>query len=178
MIYNGKAKIENTAEQLVITIPAFRGFGLIILYLLFIFFMGYFISQIVTLYFRDSVSFSMPLLLIFTLATLVYIILFFWDLLGKEKIEIEGRELIFSKTILNIGYKKRMELNEVKNFRTQKLFAYRWGLLFYNSINIKRGKIHFDYGLRTYGFGNAVDEAEANYLVELINERLNKVKNV
>jgi len=36
------------------------------------------------------------------------------------------------------------------------------------------GPIRIDYGLKTYSFGLAVDEAEAKYLIELIKKKTKK----
>jgi hypothetical protein len=36
------------------------------------------------------------------------------------------------------------------------------------------GKIKFDYGFKTYSFGLAVDDAEANYLSEELNKKTEK----
>ena len=40
------------------------------------------------------------------------------------------------------------------------------------------GKIKFDYGMKTYSFGLAVDDAEANHLVEYLTNRIEKNKTV
>ena len=36
------------------------------------------------------------------------------------------------------------------------------------------GKIKFDYGFKTYSFGLGVDDAEANYIIEILKEHFNK----
>jgi hypothetical protein len=63
-----------------------------------------------------------------------------------------------------------MDASDIKNIRMEhksvNMFeANRW--VFWG---IGPGKVVFDYGFKTFSFGLGVDDAEANYIVCLLNE--------
>jgi hypothetical protein len=171
MINNGKAKIDKTLDSVEITIPAYRGIGLIIIISVVILMLGSFSFGLIA-----QPSFGDAIDIIFMTIVLIlffpYLFLFFWYIFGKEKIVIYKKEFIFSKTLFNMGFKERMELKEIKNVRMSHFRQFIGFGLTSGSINRKSGKIKFDYGMKTYGLGNSVEEAEANYLINLINEKL------
>lgn len=96
-----------------------------------------------------------------------------WGYFGQEKFITTRTEILFEKTVFGLGQKNRFEISAVKNFRTEFSSGNRswvggngwafWGL--------GPGKIKFDYGLKTYSFGLGIDDAEANYIVELLREQ-------
>ena len=180
MIQNGKAKIEKTFGGLTIIIPSKKNWFALLFATAWLggWFFG-FKMVLNLLLFDDKVNsgpegFLSLWLIAWTIGGLAIIILLLWGYFGKEKIKIDQGEVLFEKTVFGIGQKKRMEVNEVKNIRNYKddtswfsgnRWAY-WGL--------GPGKIKFDYGLKTFSFGLGVDDAEANYLVELLEGYLKK----
>ncbi|MEM6265257.1 MAG: hypothetical protein AAGI38_22335 [Bacteroidota bacterium] len=66
--------------------------------------------------------------------------------------------------------KKRLRQPEVKNFRYNRLDETWFGVAGHQRFGLGPGRVKFDYGLKTYSFGLAVDEAEARHLVKILNE--------
>jgi hypothetical protein len=175
MINKGKAKIETSSDGLEITIPAYRGIGLTIFLLIVIILVGSFLGAFLKLLFKENDPIDYIFLAIGFILLVPYLFLFSWYMFGKEIIVINKEKLIFSKTLFNIGLKERMELKEIKNLRISPFRQFIGFGLTSGSINRKSGKIKFDYGMKTYGFGNSVEEAEANYLINLIKVKLNNL---
>ena len=60
----------------------------------------------------------------------------------------------------------------MKNFRFNKMENAQFYFDINKIFNLKTGKIQFDYGLKTFGFGIAVDDPEAEYLIQEIEKRI------
>lgn len=94
-----------------------------------------------------------------------------WGYFGKEMFTEDRNQILFEKTIFGVGKKNTLEKKEIKNFRTETgndswFGGNRWAFW-----GLGPGKINFDYGLKTYSFGLGVDDAEANYIVDMLNEK-------
>lgn len=95
-----------------------------------------------------------------------------WGFFGREKLVIKRKYTELYLQIFDVGYFKRLETKRIKNIRVYQR-TYReekeedkqaWGL--------GPGRIKFDYGMKTYTFGKDLDDAEANYLLKLIKEKI------
>ena len=98
-----------------------------------------------------------------------------WGLLGKEIITIGQGALTIDKKGAIFYRSKSYDLREAKNFRAVE------EPYFYNSFGNRRdsnpfnldksGTIKFDYGMQTIKFGDRLDEAEANYLLQKLRDK-------
>lgn len=89
----------------------------------------------------------------------------FWMLSGREVIRIGSGVLAIRREVFGIGATKEYSLTEIRDLRV--------GPPEYQSRRnmIPGGTIVFDYGAKTYRFGQGVDEAEAKQLVREILSR-------
>jgi len=175
MTNNGKAKIEKTFNELNIIIPSKKNW----FFLLFgTAWMGGwsfgFVSAFGKLFSSEISNSGTDLFLFFwlsgwTVGGIAVAFALLWGYFGQEKFITDRNEVFFEKTVLGIGKKNRLDTSEIKNIRTDIISNSEserrnnsWGL---------SGKIKFDYGLKTYSFGLGVDDAEAEYIVELLKER-------
>ncbi|MDD4994105.1 MAG: hypothetical protein PHR83_17945 [Paludibacter sp.] len=174
MLYNGKAKVVDTFDELSIEIPTKKNWFILIcvpIWLCF-WFMG--ITDTIASFGVDA--FSTIWLIGWTIGGFSAIYFLIWGLLGKEIILIDYEYLTIERSILGVGIKKRLEIAEIQNIRyefvdTSLSFENRNSL---STIGMGTGPIRIDYGLKTYSFGLAVDEAEASYLIELIKKKTKK----
>ena len=92
-----------------------------------------------------------------------------WMWFGKERLEIHGQTVRFHRGVFGVGITKELQRAQVRNVRFEQLDTDVWKQR--NNLGILgwgKGKIKFDYGLKTYTFALGVDDAEARYLVERI----------
>ncbi len=100
-----------------------------------------------------------------------------WNLVGKEKIVLSGDRLILSNKALTFGATKAYALNEARKFRlyvpldTKSTSTSFWKTPFDNTFSFPRGKLAFDYGMKTVRFAFGIDEPEARYLLSLLKQR-------
>lgn len=172
---NGKAKIENTFDGLKILIPSKKNwfgliFGLVWLYFWSQFFLNPAFENI------ENEGFISIWTTMWILGGLFVIILLLWGLFGQELFNSSRNDVVFEKTIFGIGIKKRFEINEIKNFRFEAVNQSMFGGNRWSFWGLGPGKIKFDYGLKTYSFGLGVDDAEANYIIEILKEHFNKTE--
>jgi hypothetical protein len=106
-----------------------------------------------------------------TIGGLFIIGLLFWGYFGKEILKIESKKIILNKSVFGIGTTKILKKTEVKNIRFNEVeINYFSGKNNWAIWGVGEGKIKFDYGMKTYYLGLGLDDAEANYLVEKIQE--------
>jgi hypothetical protein len=92
---------------------------------------------------------------------------FLWQLVGKEIVEISSESVKYQRAILGLGRVKEYLAIHIKDLRvspsmtTYRMFAHLKAT----------GPIAFDYGARTYRFGEGIDEAEAKQIIEKIVRR-------
>ena len=117
--------------------------------------------------------FMLAWLTAWTIGGISIVSLLFWGYFGKEEIQIQKSQVNFIRSILGIGISKELVKHEVKNIRfnevpivsiTSRNNWVLWG--------VGPGKIKMDYGMKTYSFGLAVDDAEANYIIDLMKAQL------
>lgn len=172
---NGKAKIEKTFNGLNILVPSKKNwFGLIFGIAWLYFWAQFFINPEFT-NFENNVFISIWTLL-WTLGGVMVLIFLLWGFFGQEIFNSNKNDIAFEKTIFGIGIKKRFEINEIKNFRFESVNESMFGGNRWSFWGLGPGKIKFDYGLKTYSFGLGLDDAEANYIIEMLKEHFNKTE--
>ncbi|MEO8150864.1 MAG: hypothetical protein ABI723_24740 [Bacteroidia bacterium] len=180
MLNNGKAKIENSAGTLSIIIPSKKNWFALLFGTAWLGGWYFGLTNVLTSFGKsdnDNIGvdgFITFWLVGWTIGGLAIIFILLWGYFGQEKIISDRNELLFEKTIFNIGLKKRMDVREIRNFRTEKVMTGMFGNNGYAFWGLGPGKIKFDYGLKTYSFALGVDDAEANHLVEILNAYFKK----
>ena len=184
---NGKARINNSISGMSISIPSKKNWFALIFGTLWLGGWGSALGMVSQTFLVDINGFNLGeageaewgglfvifWLILWVLGGLMIVVLLAWGYFGNESFQIENDRVIFQKGAFGIGRKRNLQKSEVKNFRfnpvetsifsTRNRWAF-WGL--------GQGKIKFDYGMKTYSFGLALDDAEANYLVEKLNAEL------
>jgi hypothetical protein len=176
MIENGKAKIENSTGRLSILIPSRKNWFALLFGTAWM--VGWYLGfQIALATLRGSKTgnpgadgFITFWLVAWTIGGISTAILLLWGYFGQEKLVAYGGEVLFEKGVFGIGQKKRLDAGEIKNIRTDHpntgwFSSNRWAIW-----GLGPGKIKFDYGLKTFSFGLAVDEAELVHIVEIMKE--------
>ena len=175
MLQNGKATIDNSFGSLSISIPSKKNWFALIFGTAWLggWFFGFVMVSGMMLGGIGGHSaingFMLFWLIAWTAGGLMIISLLLWGYFGQEKFLADSAEVSFDRTVFGIGWKKKLDPGYIKNFRVASLntnwvFGNRWAFW-----GVGPGKIKFDYGFKTYSFGLAVDDAEANYIVEVMN---------
>lgn len=99
---------------------------------------------------------------------------FFWQLAGKEIIEVKNDSIRIQRAIFGMGRAKEYLSTHVKDLRISPLSMDN------NIFNMSRatqfwgttgGFLAFDYGAQTFRFGSGADEAESKQILEKIVSR-------
>ena len=86
-----------------------------------------------------------------------------WNLVGRERIQIDPEGLRLRREVLGLGKTRFYDLAAVSGLRTA---------LAEEALGRQpQGRVRFDYGARTVAFGSSLDEAEARLLVMEILQR-------
>jgi hypothetical protein len=100
------------------------------------------------------------------------IYVFFWSLVGCERVLLSPSHLAIKREIFSVGRLREYELAHVSELRvspnTFNPFDFRSGLQFWG---IGGGTIAFDHGAATIRFGAALEEGEAKAVVLAIRSR-------
>ena len=95
-----------------------------------------------------------------------------WMAVGFEQILLRPDALVVKRNVLGFGNDREYDLAYVSNLRaaptTFNPFAFSSSLQFWG---IGGGTVAFDYGSKTFRFGAALDEAEAQELVQRLRAR-------
>lgn len=177
MTSNGRAKIEKTFNGINIIIPSKKNWFALLFGIVWLggWFAGI-LSALEEIF--SSTSNSVPIFFLvfwligWTMVGLGLTAMLLWGYFGQERFITYRNEVFFEKIVFGEGKKDRLNASEIKNFRTEPV-SYGWfngGQAFWG---LGAGKIKFDYGLKTYSFGLAVDDAEATYIVKLLKEQFN-----
>jgi len=98
-----------------------------------------------------------------------------WMLLGKEIITVGQGAIIIDKKGALFYKSKTYDLREAKEFRAQEDPQSSYGTFGGRQTNVfnldKSGTIRFDYGMQTVKFGEGLDEAEANYILQKLRNK-------
>lgn len=170
-IDNGRAKVEQWGSDFKIIIPS-KSNLLTTLFLMF-WLGGWLIGEVTVI----TILFKAPLAVNFfmvswlggwTIGGIAVITTVLWNLFGQEVIYTEDNCLTIANKVLFFVRKKRYDTASIANFRVDREALSRppyYMRRHYRNF-MGRGVIAFDYGLKTIRFGNALDEVEANYLVD------------
>ena len=179
MINNGRAKIENAFGTLNIIIPSKKNWFALVFATVWLggWFFGFTMAS--SMLFNTSVNgfaggFMTFWLIAWTVGGFAIISILLWGYFGQEQFTSDHGEVFLNKTVFGVGIKKRMEVNELKNFRAEVINSNYYGGNRWAYWGLGPGKIKFDYGLKTFSFGLGIDDAEANHIVELLNNHFKK----
>ncbi len=174
MLDNGKAKINNTAGNYTVSIPSKKSWFALVFGTVWMFgwYMGF--STATNLSGTNDTgidTFIAVWLVMWCFGGLFVVSMLLWGFFGKETIEFRSQNVLLSKTVFGIGIKKTLVKHEVKNFRFEKINESIFGGSKWAVWGVGPGKVKFDYGFKTYSFGLALDDAEANYLSDELNKK-------
>jgi len=99
---------------------------------------------------------------------------FFWQLAGKEIIEVSYDSIKIQRAIFRFGKIKEYLATHIKDLRVapQTMDNNMFGWSRASSVwGISGGFLTFDYGAQTFRFGGGADEAEAKQILEKIVSR-------
>ncbi|PPK88228.1 hypothetical protein CLV84_1193 [Neolewinella xylanilytica] len=92
-----------------------------------------------------------------------------WLWFGKEAFRIEGSRVVYFRGVFGFGMRKELHRGQITNVRYHavdtSLFSGNRNMA---AFGFGEGRIRFDYGMKTFSFGLALDEAEARYLADRI----------
>lgn len=174
MIYNGRAKIENAFGALNISIPSKKNWFALLFGTAWLggWYVGLKNALSVVLSSGADISgangFMIFWLTGWTIGGVAIISILLWGFFGQEQFTSDKGEVYLNKTIFGLGIKKQMEASEIKNIRTEFANANWLGANRWAFWGLGPGKIKFDYGFKTFSFGLGVDDAEADHIVELM----------
>ncbi|MFK7907825.1 MAG: hypothetical protein AB8B69_22025 [Chitinophagales bacterium] len=181
---NGKAKIYTSFEGIQVTVPSLTNWFVLLFGTAWL---GGWITGfdgVSNLLFSNDSDpngiewFLMLWLVLWTIGGIFVIGLLLWGYFGKETFLITKNQVKFNKTIFGIGIKKVLNMQEIKNIRFNEIKVNwrdkRHSLHYWGA---GEGKIKFDYGMKTYSFGLGLDDAEANYLVDLLKKEMRQEPN-
>lgn len=176
--FNGRSTIDNSSGLPRITIPAKKNFmpifGAIFVLVLY-FFAALFLVYAFDLVIENKINFQflLPMTgIIFVFIPFLFLLL--WNLFGEEVIIIQPGRLVTKRNLFGVEFSYRDYLTQhLKNFRFNDI---NYAKNPYRSIlfpyGLGGGNIKFDYGVKTCTVGFGLDEAEVNYLVEYIQNKL------
>ena len=97
------------------------------------------------------------------------IYIWFWMLAGIERVILGADSLLVRKEIFGVGRGKEYSLEHVSNVRVAPPSdPWSSGMRFWG---VGGGLVAFDYGAKTFRFGNGLDEAEASMIVQDLTAR-------
>lgn len=110
-------------------------------------------------------------LIAWTFGGVFFIFSLIWSLKGKEIITVGNGMLTIEKKGAPFLKARSYDLREINNMgiKQDPLMAYR--RMSIQSPYMKKGTISFDYGFKTVRFGEALDEAEARHIIELLKNK-------
>ncbi len=125
-------------------------------------------------YINDSLFFLAP----WTLGGISVILYILWIVVGEEYIHIKQDEIVLEKNFWQYLFPRHYPLSEIRNMRTERMdnISSQKNNFSFN-INNRETKrcIIFDIGYKTDKFGNMMDRAEANALLQEIQTRFPEI---
>ena len=90
-----------------------------------------------------------------------------WNAVGRELVVVDGSTFVLRREILGVGRSKEFDCAQVRGLRASR------ETVSYGSEGgwVRTRNLAFDYGARTCRFGEGLDEAEAQQLVEMVKQR-------
>ncbi|MDR1702494.1 MAG: hypothetical protein LBR56_06940 [Sporomusaceae bacterium] len=169
-LQNGRATITTWGDEIHIRIPTKTKIfsTLFMLFWLGAWFIGE-ISVLAILSEGDANPFFIFWLGAWTVGGGFVILSVLWNIAGAEKITIGSKSLQIKKAVFGIGFNREYALASINNVR---IISEAESMFRRNTMaEFSQGPIFFDYGLKTVKFGQGIDEAEARYLLKILQER-------
>jgi hypothetical protein len=110
-----------------------------------------------------------------TIAGLSRALMLLWDLAGKQIIVISSSAITVSHNLFGLGGSSEYKSEHIRDLRVSqwiKRYNNRLFLPFvYQFAVFADTPLAFDYGAKTYRFGNNIDESEARQIIAIIHQR-------
>ncbi len=166
---NPRAQVSSTADGLLINIRARRRPFLIFLLGFWAFFLFMFVFSTLLAPSRPGQGAPDYFAIVFPIVFMgIFMVPILWMLFAVEQVRVNTRELALGRRLFGLGRSREFDIASVKDLRSlPQPFA---GMSFMGnySMYMQPGSMGFDYGSRTYRFGQGLDEAEAKNLVKQI----------
>jgi len=175
---------EDTGSRLVITIPSRKNW--LFIPIMGVWLIGWAFGEIMVGGIIISSIFGLrgfdgpPALFLFiwftfwTIGGAFIIYAFFWQIVGKEEIEVTSYSVTISQVLTMFRRSKEYASEHIKDLRTSPVGMNEIYNNWSRSVAIYgmgNGVIAFDYGAGTIRFGNGIDEAEGKQIIAEIQQR-------
>jgi hypothetical protein len=173
---NGKARIRQDGEELLIDIPSKKEWFQLIFCSFWL--CGWFfglpadISNYSPAFPSETLGEMIFWLGLWITGGVFIIGLTFWGYFGKEIIFICGDDFFLNYTVLGYGFKHKLITSEIKDIRLAQINNSIFAKNNSSAFGFGKGKIHFDHGFKAYKLGHGLSEAEAKYIIELLNKQI------
>ncbi len=104
---------------------------------------------------------------------------FFWQLIGREEIEVTSYSIVISQVVMMFRRSKEYTSEHIKDLRISPMGLnemHKWSRS-WAMYGIGGGVIVFDYGAGTIRLGNGIDEAEGKQIIAEIQQKYPQYKN-
>lgn len=173
----GRATITDDLSGFRVELPTKKNW-FIILFLCF-WFCGWIMGEsfaIGTLFKGDTPIFANLFMLVWlgawTTGGVAVVSIILWQLKGKETIVLENNILTIEKNLGIIKRKKQYDANQIENLKLSTIDSHPMNnIQFSTPIGNKAGKLCFSYGMKTVRFLMDVDEAEAQFILDILLDR-------
>ncbi len=162
--------VEQFGNQLIFIIPSRKEWSLLMFLPIWLMFWAF----AFTFEFSTMVE-GGPFILIWGLVGLSSILSLLWMLLGKEVVKVDYDLFHIRRQIWGVGHTRSFDCASISNLRVVDRPRVRRGRASIGMIYRMDGPITFDYGAKTYRFGDGVEEAEARMIVTRIQQQFSRL---
>lgn len=165
---NKKVKVQEHGTELEITIPSEKN----IIFPLFSFFWigaWFFFYNYAS---HHESAFMKIWLVGWAFAGLFMIAILLWFFFGYEKLKVSTSEIVFSMSVFGIRRNKIMQKRDFKRCVFNKEGLDKQKARKDTTYLLNPGKIRVEYQNRSFSFGGGLEDREAEYLVGLINKKI------
>jgi hypothetical protein len=171
-----KASVFDTPEGLVINIPSAKRWAVTIFMAFWLCGWAFGEFEVIHLFSIGKIPLSASLftlvwLAMWTMGGCLTILVWLWNVAGREIVSLTPASLAIRRDILGFGSSKEYDLPSVRNLRIELTPEKPENRISVWGAPMFGGAIAFDYGAKTFRFGAGVDEAEASHLIELLKSR-------
>jgi hypothetical protein len=178
MLKNGRASIEEYSSSLKLSIPSRKNWVSLVFATLWLIGWIYALSC-KPLDFNSegseklsSDNFYLLWMIGWTGGGLYVAFLLLWGFFGREIIVVENGVMSIKRSLFGIGMKRSLNSLQIRNIHFEKVETGLIGARNKTLWGPGPGKIVLDYGFRTFSFGLGIDDAEANYIAELLKRKI------
>lgn len=170
---NGRARIAHQDDYLLISIPSLKSFWRYAIGTLSL--VGGMVYLILVFIIGGLSGGGMLLLSMFVWSPVMFLTFeagryVAWLLFGKEIFQIDSQGVLFGKSIISNRNLLNLDPTHVKNLR------FNHSPNYLQFLGRGKGRILFDYGMKTYSFGYSLDESEARFLLNYLEKNLKLYK--